>query len=184
MTNELLIFFIRHGQTDWNAESRIQGWSDIPINETGKKQILTLAHSLKTEERFDLIISSDLLRAKQSAEIISDILHVPIIHTENLRERRYGIWEGMEEKEIYSKFLNTNILSKVEGQETYKDFYKRIKAYINIIQEQYSGKKLLIVSHGGVIGVILSIKLGISIDKFENATFIKTVAIDSKWILP
>lgn len=86
----------------------MQGWSDNPINETGEKQFHTLAQQQKSEENLDIIVSSDLLRAKQSAEILAAELKLPIIYSEYHRERNHDALEGMTENEINNKFPNLN----------------------------------------------------------------------------
>src|SRR5258706_14102789 len=94
MNNNLTTFYIvRHGETDWNAERRLQGHSDIPLNENGELQAKNLADELQ-DITFDLAFSSDLLRAKRTAEIIALEHKLEVQTTKLIREKNYGSLEG------------------------------------------------------------------------------------------
>ena len=88
-----MIYLLRHGQTDWNLERRIQGHLDIPLNETGKKEALVCLEKLSSLD-IDKIISSDLIRAKETAQIINEKLHLPIHFDSRLREVNLGNLQG------------------------------------------------------------------------------------------
>src|SRR5699024_6004320 len=106
------IRLIRHGETNWNKEGRIQGKTDIPLNETGRIQAEECAASLKHSE-WDIIISSPLKRAKQTAEIINKNLHLPIMEMSAFAERNYGDAEGMHFNGINCfRIGNTRIRSR------------------------------------------------------------------------
>ena len=93
------IYVIRHGKTDWNLESRIQGKTNISLNEIGINQAEEVREKLENKE-IDLIISSPLDRTRQTAEIINKNMKLPIKYNENLMERNFGIYEGKNSKEI------------------------------------------------------------------------------------
>ena len=94
-----MIYIIRHGQTDWNLEKKMIGKIDVPLNQTGKEQAKLSIKQL-TSLRIDEIISSDLIRTKETADIINATLHLPISFDARLRERNYGDLEGISEKDI------------------------------------------------------------------------------------
>src|ERR1700744_3579732 len=95
----LTVHLVRHGQTDWNAERRTQGWTDIPLNATGREQALDAAAPL-AEPRVATVISSDLSRARKPAEPIAARAGVPLVLEPALRERGFGVAEGMRDSEI------------------------------------------------------------------------------------
>ena len=93
------VYFVRHGQTDWNVQSRIQGQSDIPLNQRGIAQAKALAAQLKTLA-IDCIITSPLQRTKQTAALLNETLQVPILEEEGLKERDFGEFEGVLKSEM------------------------------------------------------------------------------------
>ena len=143
-----MIYLIRHGQTDWNLEHRKLGQADIPLNATGcdqAKQSIKQLTSLKIEQ----IISSDLLRAKETANIINATLHLPISFDVRLRERNYGDLEGVLEKDILPE--TWDILNKDSQKihaESSEAIYKRVRSFFNEID---ISKNILVVTHGGII---------------------------------
>jgi 2,3-bisphosphoglycerate-dependent phosphoglycerate mutase len=88
------IWLVRHGQTDWNLEGRLQGQLDVPLNETGMGQVRLLAATLQGK-RFGALFSSDLMRARQTAECVSTAVNLPIFFDKRLREISQGQFEGM-----------------------------------------------------------------------------------------
>src|SRR3569623_193897 len=89
---ELLL--VRHGETDWNAEGRLQGHTDRPLNDHGRRQAKEVAERLAGEGA-DAIYASDLLRAKETAEIVGERRGVPVVVDADLREKNWGNWEGL-----------------------------------------------------------------------------------------
>ena len=161
------IYLVRHGVTDWNIEGKIQGNTDIPLNTEGKIQAKELAKELK-HIKFDKALSSDLLRAKQTAEIIAKEHKLIVEATEVLRERNFGYLEGkssdlvkdmqrligsLEEDKRFSYKYHPSIESDGEIAE-------RLLTLIREVAVANSGKNVLVVTHGGVIRV-LSIKMGL-----------------------
>ncbi|WP_042459465.1 histidine phosphatase family protein [Neobacillus dielmonensis] len=140
------IAFVRHGNTDWNIEKRAQGHSHNPLNETGFKQARAVAERLAKEE-WDLLLSSDLLRAKQTAEIISSRIGLPILYDERLRERNRGEIEGTIEEEriqIWGKDWRSLNL----WQESYQSLRERGRQFVEDLYQRYPDKKILVVTHG------------------------------------
>jgi 2,3-bisphosphoglycerate-dependent phosphoglycerate mutase len=100
---ERILFLFRHGETDWNREGRLQGHTDTPLNATGLAQAQALAETLRPH-RLDAIVSSDLLRAWMTAEIIADALQMPLIREPGLREAEIGAAEGLLWAEVKARF--------------------------------------------------------------------------------
>lgn len=144
------IVLIRHGITDWNALRRAQGQSDIPLNEVGRKQAHALAKRLKVE-KWDLIFSSDLSRAKETADILANNLHLKVKTDHRLREMHKGETEGTTLEERINRW-GSQWESLPLGIEDNESITRRGISFIKDIVTQYQGKKILVVSHGALIG--------------------------------
>ena len=97
------IWFIRHGETDWNRQRRLQGWQDIPLNEAGRQQAAQLAARMRDEAvqtRFDALYSSDLQRARDTAQPVAEQLDLRIRTEPGIRERGFGVLEGLDLEHI------------------------------------------------------------------------------------
>ncbi len=152
------ILVTRHGQTDWNTLGKLQGQTDIKLNNTGRNQALKTSQKIQ-DEKLDLIITSPLKRAKETAEIINKCFNVPIIEDSRLMERIYGKFEGLTKEEIkkmkkdnpdVNEVWNYNKNVDFNGIEPMKQFCNRIYDFLNEITKKYKNKKILIVTHGGV----------------------------------
>lgn len=144
-------FFIRHGQTDWNLKQMIQGWTDIPLNETGHAQARS-AISILSEKGISRIVSSPLIRAHKTAEIINEHLRVPLLVIDGLKERSVGVLEGMvKDKSI----IATDWIYKapIEKSEHVDEFKARIASALHEILDP--AHTTLIVAHGGVYWAIM-----------------------------
>lgn len=145
-----MIYIVRHGETEWNVLGKLQGKQDIPLNEKGRKQALLTKGELDNKE-IDLIISSPLKRAKETAEIINSDRGLPIIFDERIKERDFGEFEGLEYFYIDTKnFWDYYINEEYETAETVQDFFKRIYSFLDDINKKYKDKNILLVTHGGV----------------------------------
>ncbi len=153
-------YFIRHGQTDWNKEERLQGSTDIPLNETGIEQAQHAAENCKGLP-IDVIIASPLERAYKTAEIINEEFNVEIIEDDRLAEKNYGMFEGRlisERKEWAEQVkaetpdveLESNGFPVVEDAEPYSDFEYRICEAVNEYLEKFEGKNVMLVAHAGL----------------------------------
>lgn len=156
------IWLIRHGETSWNAEQRLQGWRDIPLNEIGAQQARSVHGFLqKNPLQLDAIICSDLQRAIQTAEIAFEQYPLPIIQDPTLRERNYGIYEGHPWRELLhlpdqpppAINLRNPDLDIPEG-ENLRVFNERIITNFNRIAAERPSQRLAIVAHGGVIDMV------------------------------
>ena len=155
MTTRLCI--VRHGETAWNAEHRVQGQLDVPLNATGEAQALAVARVL-AQESFDAIYSSDLSRARQTADPIANLLSLGILLDGNLRERHYGIFERLTYAEVksrypvdYARFEARDPDYAFRTGESLKDFSARSIAVISKMVDEHKGKSILVFTHGGVL---------------------------------
>lgn len=155
----ITLYVIRHGETDWNIQARMQGHTDIPLNTTGQKQAQIAAKELKNLH-FDLIISSPLSRAIDTAKYINASKNTQIITDERIIERSFGDLEG-KTNSIFSE-LGFSIQELLDYStnydkyniETVKDLFTRIELFINDIKEKYPNKTILISTHNGIAQVM------------------------------
>jgi broad specificity phosphatase PhoE len=144
------ILLTRHGKTDWNSLGKVQGRADIKLNKDGKKQAKKTKISLKNEN-IDLIICSPLLRAKETAKIINEGRNIPIIYDEEILERDFGEFEGLNKEEFdFQGFWSYKKNYKYEKAENIKEFFDRVYSFLDRIKVEYKDKRILIVAHGGI----------------------------------
>lgn len=148
-----MIYLVRHGQTDWNLIKKIQGQLDIPLNETGKMQADEAGRLLSTI-RARKIISSDLSRTKQTAEIINRYLSLPLTFDSKLRELNYGDLEGVVATSVSQEEWHTfNFEPEKMHAEDLKDFYNRVKSFFDELEYE----DVVIVTHGGTLRMAMII---------------------------
>ncbi|GAA4193898.1 histidine phosphatase family protein [Gryllotalpicola kribbensis] len=146
------ISLVRHGQTDWNRDGRIQGRSDIPLNDTGREQAHETGRALRAR-RFDGIYASPLVRAFETAEIIAGELGMPgPVAVPGLEERSYGRAEGMTGPEIRAAFGDDR--ADVPEWENDAALLGRVLEALSGLAAQHRGERILVVAHGGVIGAV------------------------------
>ena len=144
------ILLTRHGQTEWNVLKKVQGKADIKLNEIGIEQAKNTKEKLK-EEKIDLILSSPLLRARETANIINQDKNVPIIICNELSERDFGEFEGMSSTEFdFEAFWSYKKNIQYKQAENIKDFFNRVYNFLDSIYEKYKDKRILLVAHGGI----------------------------------
>lgn len=146
----LSLWLVRHGETDWNHEGRIQGWSDIPLNANGKDQSVRLAGWLQGVP-FKGFYASDLLRARETADLLSHAIGKPYRTDSRLRERRFGGAEGLTREEIRAGYPDG-----VPDEESSESLSGRAKAFLETVHAYQSGR-FLAVSHGGYIRNLLAL---------------------------
>lgn len=154
---------MRHGQTDWNAQNITQGHSDIPLNSEGIKQAQVLKESLG-KIKIDTVFSSDLLRAKKTAEIIALERKLIIKTTQLLRERCYGKLEGQPyhlTKEFHKIWEDLSKKARLDYRpyDDYETDQEAISRFITFLREvavSHPGGTVLIVTHGGIMRVLLN----------------------------
>jgi probable phosphoglycerate mutase len=167
------IFLIRHGETAWNAERRLQGHLDIPLNKEGERQAAALAQAL-SGETVDMIISSDLSRAASTARAVAERHGLPLHTDASLRERCFGAFEGLLYDELEAHFPDAYAQWKVrdpharypDGErraETFAEFAQRAVEAVSRIAEMHRGKRIVVVSHGGVLDAVYRAAHGMDI---------------------
>ncbi|HOD92399.1 MAG TPA: histidine phosphatase family protein [Clostridia bacterium] len=146
------ILLIRHGQTDWNIQDKVQGSSDIPLNETGIQQAYATKDMLK-DYVFDIVISSPLIRAYQTADIVCEGRENVIVTDGRISERDFGKFEGVSYKqnmEYRKGAWSLKMDEQLDTVEAYPLFYKRVEGFLDEILKVHYGKDILLVAHGGV----------------------------------
>lgn len=151
------IGLLRHGQTNWNIDFRLQGISDIPLNETGIEQARVagqvLAESGVAGQTWDLILSSPLSRARDTAVMVGEAIGIPGVSIEELLlERSFGEAEGLTHEEWKAKYDDTN---HVPGGETLEQLEARAWVLLQRLLDHHEGKRVLTVSHGALIRTLL-----------------------------
>lgn len=147
-----MIYIIRHGQTNWNVLKKLQGHKSIALNEEGRKEASIIAEKIKYLD-FEKIISSDLLRTRETAEIINKNLHKEIILDERLRSIDYGSLEGRFIADITpAEWKVYDYTPEKYSAESVELAYKRIKSLFDELVEQ--PKSVLLITHGGMLRVI------------------------------
>ena len=163
------VLAIRHGETAWNVDTRIQGHLDIPLNDTGRWQARQVALAL-ADERIDAIYSSDLLRARETAQTVARC--DGIVTTDiGLRERSFGVFEGLTYREIQQRWPEQGERWRrrdpdfgAEGGETLRDFYARCMATMTRLAAAHPGQNIALVAHGGVMDCLYRAALGLALD--------------------
>ena len=166
------ILLTRHGQTDWNVLGKIQGCTDIELNETGIEQAKLEKEKLSNYD-IDVIITSPLKRAKKTAEIINEGRNIPIVESNSIKERCFGNFEGKTKEEFdFTKLWNYKIESTFKDAgnlESVNEVFSRINNFFGDIKERYKDKTVLLVTHNGVCVAIRAYFEGIP-DGMETLT--------------
>lgn len=152
------LLLVRHGETDWNAEGRLQGHTDRPLNEHGRNQAKELADRLAGEGA-DAIYASDLARAKETAEIVGARLGLPVMIDADLREKNWGNWEGLTGDERADV--------EFEGEST-ADHRERVLRAVERIAERHPGQRVVVVTHGGSLRRIQAAVNGVADPVIDN----------------
>ncbi len=154
------ICLVRHGETAWNAEGRVQGQLDIPLNETGRAQARAIAAALADED-FSAIYSSDLMRVRQTAEPSAKRLALAVVFDAALRERHYGMFESLTYVEVrerfpeqYARFRNKDPDFDLENGESLRGFAERAIGAVSRLIERHAGEQILVFTHGGILEMV------------------------------
>ena len=165
------IYIARHGETTWNAEGRIQGWSDPELSHLGYSQSLALLEHLK-DRPLRAIYSSDLQRSYLTAQHIARHLGLPILRQTELKEIGFGMLEGKnlfqfdeELKNQWNRFKDDRFSYRIPGAENYADVANRLKPFMERILQQHEGEEILIVGHRVVNRLLIGMFLGFSLEK-------------------
>ncbi len=167
---ETEIILIRHGETEWNSQRRMQGHSNSDLSSVGKAQIQALGQWMKNVP-FDLIYSSDSLRAKQTAEAITQFSGHELQFDQRLREKNLGVFEGLTSEEARERHPEVFRLFKTAGSkyvidegESTQQLQDRALEIVNEIRIKHPEERVLLVTHGGFIRVVMKHSLGLSLE--------------------
>lgn len=158
MTTRFIV--VRHGETQWNVESRVQGQQDSELTKAGLEQADAIAARL-AEERFDLLVSSDLGRAMRTAERIAERCGHEVVADARLRERHFGIGEGLTYGEldyhwpdVFSRVREVDADFMIPGGESRRQFHHRVCGAFEALAREHDGKRVAVVTHGGVLAAL------------------------------
>lgn len=166
------IYLVRHGETDWNASGKFQGHSDIALTERGREQAALLSARL-SQEKISAFYSSDLIRARETAEILANSHRLNVNCLKELREINFGQWEGLTSQEISHNYgdLSTQwwaspLTTQIPDGESLQEVVLRCKGSLDTIITKHTGENAVVVAHGGVIRVIVGLALGLDLNLF------------------
>jgi len=183
---------VRHGETAWNAEHRVQGQLDAPLSEVGRAQALAVARAL-AGERFAAVYSSDLSRARDTAQPAARALGLEVRLDARLRERHYGVFERLTYAECearypedYARFLARDPEFDFRTGESLRLFYQRAVGCVEEIAARYPGESILVVTHGGVLDKLYRRVTGLPLSaprdfRIPNAALNRLAAGPSGW---
>jgi probable phosphoglycerate mutase len=166
------ILLVRHGQTAWNREGRIQGWAPVGLTDRGVEQATALGETIAAEYAVDRIVTSDLRRAVETTRWIRRSLDAPISRDRAWRERDFGVYQGLDQEALFEGYPEFALLdsghwaavAEPEGGEALVDARARVRtAFEELATTIDSGKTVLVVTHGGPIRVVLAQLRGLDI---------------------
>ena len=167
---ETEIILIRHGETEWNSQKRMQGHSNSNLSEVGRGQIQALGELMKNVS-FDHIYSSDSLRTRQTAEAITQYSGHTLQFDQRIREKNLGVFEGLtsteakeRHPEIYRLFKTAGANYVIDEGESTQQLLERAFEFIEEIRLRHPQERVVMVTHGGVVRVLMKHALGLSID--------------------
>lgn len=170
-------YLVRHGETDWNLHGRIQGHSDVPLNDRGLRQAMLLAKRL-AGCRVSVVYASDLSRATETARAIVGDSEVSIITDPDLREFSYGEWDGLTLQEVEDQYPgalsertgeSNNAFAAPGGENTSQVLDRVRRFYTRAVQRRDDDENLLVVAHGGSIRALLVCLLDLTDDRFWSS---------------
>jgi 2,3-bisphosphoglycerate-dependent phosphoglycerate mutase len=156
------ILAIRHGETDWNVDTRLQGHLDIPLNDVGLRQAEYLARALAQREVVDAIYASDLSRAHTTAQAIAQAMGRTVSTHAGLRERHFGVFQGRTFAEVEAELPDhawhwrkrTPDWTPPEGGESLRALRERIVNTVDELAARHTGEQIVLVAHGGVLDIL------------------------------
>lgn len=187
------IIFIRHGETEWNSQQRMQGHSNSDLSSVGQAQIQALGQWMKNVP-FDHIYSSDSLRAKQTAEAITQFSGHELKIDLRLREKNLGVFEGLTSEEarklhpeVFSLFKTAGSKYVIDEGESTQQLQDRALEIVNEIRIKHPEERVLLVTHGGFIRVVMKHSLGLSLETptrfLIRNTGVFRLVWEDKWIV-
>jgi broad specificity phosphatase PhoE len=178
MSSPIRLYLARHGRTAWNALGRFQGHSDVPLDELGRAQAAELAQAL--HGRIQAVITSDLLRASETARIVADALEIPLLALDSdLRERGYGVFEGLTRDECIAR--HPAIWSARERDRNFEPpggepralvlarMQRGLGRAVELVRGRYDSA--LVVGHGSSLRMFIEVLTGEHVESFANMEF-------------
>ncbi|HEX2546835.1 MAG TPA: histidine phosphatase family protein [Ramlibacter sp.] len=161
------IIAVRHGETSWNVDARIQGQLDIQLNDTGRWQARRVGLALAAEQ-LAAVYSSDLGRAHETARAIAEAARIPVVSHTGLRERRFGLFEGKTFDEIHTNWPEHALNWKKripewvppEGGESLLQLRERVTRTVGDLAARHAGQQIAVVAHGGVLDALYRVATG------------------------
>jgi probable phosphoglycerate mutase len=188
------ILAARHGQTAWNAALRIQGQLDIGLNDVGRWQAQRLAQAC-AGEALDAIYSSDLARARDTAQALANVVGLEVRTDAGLRERGFGVFEGLTFAEVESRYPDQarrwrqrDASFGPAGGEVLQAFYQRAVAAVAALAARHRGQHIAVVAHGGVLDALYRAAARVALDaprswQLANAGINRLLASDEGFVL-
>ena len=168
---------MRHGETDWNRDRRLQGHSDQPLNDTGRRQARALAEEL-AKEPLEAGYSSDLSRADETARIVAEAHGLQVTTLPDLRERHFGTWEGLSDAEIEERFPEQIASGTLGDGETREEMARRVLEALQEVAREHPGGTVLVVSHGGPLRSVLRHCEIDGVERVGNCHVLQLEAVD------
>ncbi len=171
-----MLYVMRHGKTDWNEKKKLQGRTDIPLNEEGRTMAMG-ARKAYEQVKFDICYCSPLSRARETAEIFLQGREIPILYDDRLQEMSFGDFEGTERASetpdcpVYLFFREPERYKAVAGAESFEELFARTGAFLReeVEPRLQAGENVLIVGHGAMNSSIVCQKRGLSLEHFWEA---------------
>lgn len=164
------IYFVRHGETQYNKDGMLTGQTDISITEEGIEQARGAVNNLPQD--CTEIYCSDLLRCKQTAEFLNETINLPITYDERFRERNWGELQGKFFHEVHDTLThyNKNTSQIPPGGESFENIKNRLLSAIEDIKKNRKGDKVVVVTHGGVIRLLHDVLKGKIPETIHNSS--------------
>jgi probable phosphoglycerate mutase len=181
----MLVYLIRHGQTQFNADGRVQGWLDVPLNDVGRSQAQRLAQRF-TGRPIDIVFTSPLARAAETARALAAPGDLQLIFDDRLREYNMGDWTGKTGDEISAEASELGLddpLIPIPGGESAMDMRTRVSAFVKDLSLRHSRafRSVAVVSHGGTLGAILGSMLAMPVLRRHPFTFGNASVSEVSW---
>lgn len=147
------LLLVRHGETDWNRDRRVQGHTDVPLNDEGRRQARALSATL-AGQAVAAVYSSDLARASETATIIAEPYGLEVTKVAALREKHFGTWEGLSDVEVLTRYPDAHVTGWGDGEST-DDMAARVLHAVQEIGAEHPGEAVVVVTHGGPLRALL-----------------------------
>ena len=160
------LYIARHGETPWNVENRVSGRTDVPLTEKGMEQARLLARNAMGKG-IQVILCSPLLRARQTAQAVSEAIGVPIELDERLIELDFGCFEGGPRSDPEFQYTRAQFPTRYPGGESAFQLAHRVYSCLEDVKRKYAGKTVLLVCHGGVCRMVRSYFMDLTNDEYS-----------------